>query len=209
MIIYVIQKLVPAWASGSEQNTSVFPMLGVAGSRPQFRKPENFQKGRLQMFWPTRSNEFSRCWVMVSSGVLVKINYVPRVTSEVTESTRMWNWCPRVCPSFVLSPVVIDYVSVHSSLVIEMHVIFLVGLKEYGLGIQSLVLYWPLSKVGTGLEQQTCSSPHRLIIWACLTAWRPRTNNNIQKIEGNNNSPYYINVMVNYHYHGEIRVITR
>ena len=26
-----------AWASGSERNTSVFPMLGVTGSRPQFR----------------------------------------------------------------------------------------------------------------------------------------------------------------------------
>ena len=29
-----------------------------------------------------------------------------------------------------------------------------------------------------GLEEQTCSSPHRLIIRACLTAWIPITNNN-------------------------------
>ena len=29
------------------------------------------------------------------------------------------------------------------------------------------------------------------------------------KIGGNNNSPDYFNVMVNYHYHGENRVITR
>ena len=66
--------LVPAWACGSERNTSVFPMLGVTGSRPHFRKPENCRKGRLQMFRPTRSSEFSRCWVMVSCGVLVQKN---------------------------------------------------------------------------------------------------------------------------------------
>ena len=58
----------------------------------------------------------------------------------------------------------------------------LVGLKEYKLGTQSLGLDWPLSEVGTGLDQQTCLSPHHLIIWACLTAWRPRTNNNIDAI---------------------------
>ena len=27
---------------------------------------------------------------------------------------------------------------------------------------------WPLSEVGTGLEQQICYIPHRLIIWSCL-----------------------------------------
>ena len=31
----------------------------------------------------------------------------------------------------------------------------------------------------------------------------------IRKIGGNDNSPNYLNVMVNYHYHGEKRVITR
>ena len=65
---------VPASASDSERNTSVFPMLGVTGSRPQFQKPENFRKGRLQIFRPTRSSEFSRCWLMVSWGVLVQKN---------------------------------------------------------------------------------------------------------------------------------------
>ena len=44
----------------------------------------------------------------------------------------------------------------------------LVGLKEYWLGTQSLGLDWALSEVGTGLEQQTCLSPHHLIIRACL-----------------------------------------
>ena len=60
-----MQQLVPAWASGSKRNTSLFPMLWVTGSRPQFRKPKNFQKGRLLMFSPTRSSEFSRCLEMV------------------------------------------------------------------------------------------------------------------------------------------------
>ena len=67
--IYSIM-IVPACASGSDKNTSVFCMLGVTGSGPHFRKPENFWKGRFQMFRPTRSSEFSRCWVMVSLGVL-------------------------------------------------------------------------------------------------------------------------------------------
>ena len=45
----------------------------------------------------------------------------------------------------------------------------LVGLKEFGLGTQSLGMGWPLSEVGTGWEQKmTCSSPHHLIIRACL-----------------------------------------
>ena len=43
---------VPAWASGSERNTSVFPMPGVTGSRPQFLKLKNFRKGRLQISGP-------------------------------------------------------------------------------------------------------------------------------------------------------------
>ena len=44
----------------------------------------------------------------------------------------------------------------------------LVGIKDYGLCTQSLGLDWPLSEVGTGLEQQICLIPHRLIIWAYL-----------------------------------------
>ena len=58
----------------------------------------------------------------------------------------------------------------------------LVRLKEYGLGTHSVGIDWPLSEVETGLEQQTCSSPHRLIIWACLTTWRQITNNNNMRI---------------------------
>ena len=31
----------------------------------------------------------------------------------------------------------------------------------------------------------------------------------IQKIGGDKNSPNYLNIMVNYHYHGQNRIITR
>ena len=55
-----------AWASGFERINSLLSMLGVTGSIPQFRKPKNFRKGRLQVFRPTCSSKFSRCWVMVS-----------------------------------------------------------------------------------------------------------------------------------------------
>ena len=49
-------------------------------------------------------------------------------------------------------------------------IIHLVGLKECGLGTQSLGLGWPLSKFGTGLDQKrNCSSPHHLIVQACLS----------------------------------------
>ena len=49
-----------------------------------------------------------------------------------------------------LLPVVVAYVLVHSPLAIGM-LLRLVGLKECGLGTQSLGLDWPLSEVGTGL----------------------------------------------------------
>ena len=71
-------------------------------------------------------------------------------------------------------PVVVAYVSVHSSLVIGM-LLRLVGIKECGLGTWSLGLDRPLSEVGTGLDQQICSSPHHLIIRACLPG--PETEN--------------------------------
>ena len=57
---------VPEWASGFKRDTSVFSILRVNGSNPQFRKPEKFRKEILHVFRPKRSNEFSRCWVMVS-----------------------------------------------------------------------------------------------------------------------------------------------
>ena len=88
-------------------------------------------------------------------------------------------------PVYVLRslPVVVAYVSVHLSLVIDM-LLRLAGLKECELETQSLGLDWPLSEVGTGWEQHIFYSPHRLIFWACLpgpetenththTGWRP------------------------------------
>ena len=82
-------------------------------------------------------------------------------------------------------PVVIAYVSVHSYLVIGM-LLRIVGLKECELGTQSLGLYWPLSEVGTGFEQQIYSIPHRygpslstrgnLVLWSAPVARvKPRT----------------------------------
>ena len=50
-------------------------------------------------------------------------------------------------------PVVVAYVSVNSSLVIGT-LFLIIGIKEFGLGTQSLGLDWSLSEVGTGLEQQ-------------------------------------------------------
>ena len=71
-------------------------------------------------------------------------------------------------------PVFVAYVFVHFPLVIGM-LLRLAGLKECRLGTQCLGLDWPLSEVGTGLDQQICSIPHRLIIWACLPG--PETEN--------------------------------
>ena len=71
-------------------------------------------------------------------------------------------------------PVVVAYVSVHLSLVIGI-LLCNIGLKECGLGTQRLGLDWSLSKVGTGVEQQICSCPHRLIIRASLPG--PETEN--------------------------------
>ena len=124
---------VPEWASGSEKNTLVFTMLRVTGSRPQFRKPTNFRKGRLQMFRPTRSSELSRCWVMVSWGVLVQKNYVSRVTSEVTESFLMCIWCPP-CLSFVRFVPCCRWLCIRSFVPCHWHACYFVssGLKNTG-----------------------------------------------------------------------------
>ena len=73
-----------------------------------------------------------------------------------------------------LLPVVVSYVSVHLSLVVGM-LLRLVGIKECRLGTQSLGLDWALSEVGNGLEQNTSSSPHHLLIRACLPD--PETEN--------------------------------
>ena len=37
---------VSAWAKGFDQDTLIFSMIVVTGLIPQFRKPENFWKGR-------------------------------------------------------------------------------------------------------------------------------------------------------------------
>ena len=46
---FILKYVIPVLASGSERNTSVFHMLGVTSSGPQFQKPENFRKGRLDV----------------------------------------------------------------------------------------------------------------------------------------------------------------
>ena len=84
------------------------------------------------MFRPTRSSEFSHCLVMVAPGCSEK-NTVPPDTREVTATHSPWIGAPHVCPLFVSFPVVIAYVSVHLSLVIEMRVYFVSsGLKNTG-----------------------------------------------------------------------------
>ena len=40
------------WVKGSDQDTSVFSMIRVTGSIPQFRNPENFWKGRIACSGP-------------------------------------------------------------------------------------------------------------------------------------------------------------
>ena len=45
--------LVPEWAKGSDQDTSIFSMIEVTGLIPQFRKSENFRKGRLACSGPS------------------------------------------------------------------------------------------------------------------------------------------------------------
>ena len=81
----------------------------------------------------------------------------------------MCNWCPPVSvlcsfrsllsfPMYLFIPL----------LSLACMLLCLVGLKEYGLETQSIGLDWPLSEIGTRLEQQTCSIPHCLIIRACL-----------------------------------------
>ena len=100
------------------------------------------------MFRPTRSSEFSRCWVTVSPGSSEK-NTVPPVTREVTEDPYV-NWCP-LCLSFVRFVPCCHCLCIRSFVPCHWNVglLRLVGLKEYGLGTQSLGLNYPLSEVGT------------------------------------------------------------
>ena len=97
-----------------------------------FRKFLRLSKGKIVIFRLTRNSEFPRCWVIVSLGCSEK-NTVSPVIREVTATHSLLIGAPRVCPAFVSFPVVIAYVSVHSSLVIEMRVYFVSsGLKNTG-----------------------------------------------------------------------------
>ena len=104
---------------------------------------------------------------MVSQDVLVQNNQVPRVTNKVTEIPIMCNWC-RPCMSFACCLLLLPMYLFILPLSLACMLLRFVRFQECGLGNQSLGLGWPLSEVGTGLEQQICSSPHRLISLACL-----------------------------------------
>ena len=49
---------VTAWANGFDPDTSVFSMIGITGSIPKFRNPENFRKGRLECSGPSAVADF-------------------------------------------------------------------------------------------------------------------------------------------------------
>ena len=106
---------------------------------------------------------------------MVKENYLPRhqhMRRLIFPLVKI-NWCPPCLPFARFM-----FYLFHSSLLIGI-LLRLVGLKECGLGTQSLGLCWPLSEVGTGLEQKrTCYIPHHLTIWACITG--PETDNTTQ-----------------------------
>ena len=79
-IIYT-SSYVPAWDKGSIRYFGIFHDQ-VLDSRPHFRNPENFQKGKIYVFRPTRGSGFSRYRVMVKyMGVMLRItrSLVPHV----------------------------------------------------------------------------------------------------------------------------------
>ena len=116
------------------------------------------------MFRPKRGSGFSPYRVMVKrQGVLVMDNYVPftQHTRQLKVTLVKIN-CYPPCLSLALCLLY----SFHSSLVIGM-LLCLVGLKECRLVNQRLGMSWPLSDVGSGLEQKRAlSSPHQLIFQA-------------------------------------------
>ena len=117
------------------------------------------------MFRLTRSSEFPRSWVIVSPGCSEK-NTVPPVTREVTEYPYM-NWCPP-CLSFVRFILCWHCLCICSFVPCHWNagLLCLVGLKEYGLGTQSL---------GRWIVHCSRLELHRLIIRTWHTAWRPET----------------------------------
>ena len=115
------------------------------------------------MFRLTRSSEFPRCWVIVSPGCSEK-NTVPPVTREVTED-RYVNWCPP-CLSCVRFVPCCHCLCIRSFVPCHWNagLLCLFGLKEYGLGTQSL---------GRWIVHCSRLELHRLIIRTWHTAWRP------------------------------------
>ena len=124
-------------------------MLGVTGSGPRFWKPEKLLEGKIVMFRLTRSSEFPRCWVIDSPGCSEK-NTFPPVTREVTESHSLWIGAPP-CLSCVRFVPCCHCLCIRSFVPCHWNagLLRLFGLKEYGLGTQSLGLNCPLSEVGT------------------------------------------------------------
>ena len=118
----------PSMGKGFWSDTLLSFMIGATGFSPQFRKPENFRKGKINVFRPMRGSGFSRYQIMVKSlGVMLKKDLVPRPTQEVTESTHSVKyWCPP-CLSFACCMLYFF----HSSLVIGM-LFRLVRLKNVG-----------------------------------------------------------------------------
>ena len=140
-------------------------MLGVTGSGPRFRKPAKLSEGKIVMFRLMRRSKFSRCWVIVSLGCSEK-NTVPPVTREVTEYPYV-NWC-LPCLSCVRFVPCCHCLCIRSFVPCHWNagLLRLVGLKEYGLGTQSLgrwIFHCPRLEL------------HRLIIRTWHTAWRPET----------------------------------
>ena len=115
------------------------------------------------MFRLTRSSEFPRCWVIFSPGCSEK-NTFPPVTREVTEDPYV-NWCPPClsCARFVPC---CHCLCIRSFFPCHWNagLLRLVGLKEYGLGTQSL---------GRWIVHCSRLEFHRLIIRTWHTAWRP------------------------------------
>ena len=136
-------------------------MIGVTGLSPHFRKPENFQKGKIYMFRTTRGNGSSHYQIMVKyTGVLLRRtrSLVPH-SRQLRVTILLISWRP-----LILSLACCMLYSYHSYLVIGM-LLCLVRLKEYVFDTQSLGLGWPLSEVGTrvGAEEDLFhpSPPHK------------------------------------------------
>ena len=78
---------VPAWAKGLIRYFVIFNDR-APGSNLHFRNPEKLSEGEDIRVWFTLGNGFSHNRVMVNyQGVLLRKDWVPRVTREATEST--------------------------------------------------------------------------------------------------------------------------